>query len=387
MPRAGWARPETDQRLSDHLSIGILTRTFPPGLVDEVICATGRAEQRQRLLSARVVLYYVLAMALFAESSYEEAMRHLLEGLSWQTGWSAPWQVPTKAAIFKSRIRLGVEPLAELYRRVVRPLAVQNMTDAWYRDWRLVTLEEMCLSVPDTAANLAALDQQESLGRDKTALPLFRIVGLTESATHVVVDVAMGPAAAPAKTLAPGVLRSLSQGMLCLADAQVVDLNMWEAGRAGGAELLWPLSDADGLTLIRQLGDGSHLANLHLGTGAHQAAPTTVRVIGLRLSASSQGECGGASPFVTTILDPDMAPAHELAALCLRRSALDATFRDLRTHQRSPRIVLRSKSPEGVQQEIYGLLLVHFAIRSFLGEPVAASQLVDTVAGPVAASG
>jgi hypothetical protein len=365
----------------------MLTRTFPPDLVDEVICATGRAEQRQRLLSARVVLYYVLAMALFAESSYEEAMRHLLEGLSWQTGWSAPWQVPTKAAIFKSRMRLGVEPLAELYRRVVRPLAVPNMTDAWYRNWRLVTIEDTCLSVPDTAANLAVLDQQEPSGREKTAMPLFRIVGLGESATHVVFDVATGPAVIPAKTLAPGVLRSLSQGMLCIADSDVVDLSMWEASRAGGAELLWPLADAEGVTLIRQLGDGSHLANLHLAKGARQAAPTTVRVIGLRLSASSLGESGGAIPLVTTILDPDLAPGHELAAICQRRSTLEATFGDLRTHQRSPKIVLRSKSPDGVEQEIYGLLLVHFAIRSFLGEPVIASRLVDVVASPLAASG
>ena len=107
MPRAGWVKPETDQRLSDHISIGVLTRVFPPEVVDAVIAETGRTEQRLRLLPARVVVYYVLGLALFSDCSYEEVMRLLVEGLSWSEGWAAAWNVPTKAALFKARARLG----------------------------------------------------------------------------------------------------------------------------------------------------------------------------------------------------------------------------------------------------------------------------------------
>ena len=80
-------KPQDDQRLSDHVALGVLPRTFPPGLVDVVIESTGRAEQRNRLLPARLVVYYVLALALFSQSGYEEVMRSLVEGLAWETGW------------------------------------------------------------------------------------------------------------------------------------------------------------------------------------------------------------------------------------------------------------------------------------------------------------
>ena len=123
MPRAGWVKPASDQRLSDHISIGVLTQVFPPALVDAVVAEAGRGERRQRLLPARVVVYYVLAMALFSEASYEEVMRQLVEGLSWASGWQRVWEVPTKAAIFKARQRLGPEPLELLFDAVAVPLA------------------------------------------------------------------------------------------------------------------------------------------------------------------------------------------------------------------------------------------------------------------------
>ena len=123
MPRAGWVKPASDQRLSDHISIGVLTRVFPPELVDAVVAETGRVEQRQRLLPARVVVYYVLAMALFSGSSYEEVMRLLVEGLAWESGWQRAWEVPSKPAIFMARKRLGSEPLELLFRSVCSPLA------------------------------------------------------------------------------------------------------------------------------------------------------------------------------------------------------------------------------------------------------------------------
>src|SRR5919108_5171683 len=126
MPRAGWVKPQTDQRLSDHISLGVLTRVFPPELVDRVVAEAQRTEVRHRLLPARVVVYYVLALALFSQASYEEVMRNLVEGLSWATGWARVWNVPTKAALFKARARLSPEPLQRLFDAVATPLAAPS---------------------------------------------------------------------------------------------------------------------------------------------------------------------------------------------------------------------------------------------------------------------
>ena len=103
MPRAGWVKPRDDQRLSDHVALGVLTRTFPPELVDAVVTHTGRRQQRSRLLPARLVAYYVMAMTLFSSSGYEEVMRSLVEGLSWESGWRQAWSVPSQPAISQAR--------------------------------------------------------------------------------------------------------------------------------------------------------------------------------------------------------------------------------------------------------------------------------------------
>ena len=153
MPRAGQRKPVSDSRLTDHVSIGVLTRVFPPELVDGVISETGRREQRQRLLPARVVVYYVLALALFADCSYEEVMRQLVEGLAWSRAGEHSWAVPSKMAISKARARLGKEPLELLFRAACLPVASESTRGAFYRGLRLVSVDGTCLDVADTPAN------------------------------------------------------------------------------------------------------------------------------------------------------------------------------------------------------------------------------------------
>ncbi|MCA1680924.1 MAG: transposase domain-containing protein, partial [Actinobacteria bacterium] len=194
MPRAGWVKPETDQRLSDHISIGVLTRVFPPEVVDRVIAESGRTEQRQRLLPARVVVYYVLGLGLYSSSSYEEVMRMLVDGLAWQSGWQAPWAVPSKAALFKARARLGAEPLRALFEQVAKPLAERQTAGALYRELRLVSIDGTCLDIADTKANEQAFGRPGSgRGAQRAAFPQLRLVGLGECGTHALFRVAIGP--------------------------------------------------------------------------------------------------------------------------------------------------------------------------------------------------
>jgi hypothetical protein len=148
----------------------VLTQTFPPELADRVIAATGRAEQCQRLLPARVVVYYTLAMCLFAQVGYEEVMRLLVEGLAWMRRWRGSWQVPDKSSIARARARLGPAPLRALFVEVARPLATRKTRGAWYRGWRLVALDGTTLDVPDTPANLAAFGRPTG-GRGQGAFP------------------------------------------------------------------------------------------------------------------------------------------------------------------------------------------------------------------------
>ena len=157
MPRAGWKKPVSERRLSDLVSVGVLTRVFPPELVDEVIAAAGRTEQRNRTLPARVMAYFAIGMALYSEGSYEDVLAQLTDGLSWASGWSDTYSPPSKSAIFQARARLGAQPLAALFERVARPIggqvSGQQTPGVWLAGRRLVAVDGMCLDVADTTAN------------------------------------------------------------------------------------------------------------------------------------------------------------------------------------------------------------------------------------------
>ena len=365
MPRAGWVKPQVDQRLSDHISIGVLTRVFPPELVDRVVAECGRTEVRHRLLPARVVVYYVLGLALFSQASYEEVMRELVEGLSWASGWAQSWNVPTKAALFKARARLGPEPLRALFEAAAVPLAAAETKGSWYRGWRLMSIDGTCIDVADTPANEAEFGRPgSSRGEGAGAFPQARLVGLAECGTHALVAAAMGACTTGETTLARGLLGSLGPGMLVLADRNFYGFELWNAARATGAQLLWRTKAGHVLRPHQRLADGSWLARLRRFSNYHmRGTDVVVRVIDYAVNDACRPQAEDRYRLLTTITDPDAAPAAELAALYPQRWEFETALDELKTHQRGPRAVLRSKMPDGVRQEIYGYLCVHYAIR------------------------
>ena len=365
MPRAGWVKPQTDQRLSDHISVGVLTRVFPPELVDRVVAGAGRAEVRHRLLPARVVVYYVLGLALFSQASYEEVMRELVEGLSWASGWSQSWSVPTKAALFKARARLGPEPLRALFEAAAVPLATAGTKGGWYRDWRLMSIDGTCIDVADTPANEAEFGRPGSPREGVVGgFPQARLAGLAECGTHALVAAAVGACTTGETTLARGLLGSLRPGMLVLADRNFYGFELWNAARATGAQLLWRTKAGHVLRPHEQLPDGSWLARLRRFSNYHMlGTDVVVRVIDYAVADPGRPQAEDRYRLLTTITDPGAAPAAELAALYPQRWEFETALDELKTHQRGPRVVLRSKMPDGVRQEIYGYLCVHYAIR------------------------
>ncbi len=377
MPRAGQRKPSSDSRLTDHVSIGVLTRVFPPELVDGVVAEAGRKEQRQRLLPARVVVYYVLALALFADCSYEEVMRQLVEGLAWESGWRQAWEVPSKVAIYKARERLGAEPLELLFRAAAVPLASASTRGAFYRGLRLVSLDGTCLDVADTPSNDEAFGRPGSHRRQGGgAFPQLRLVALAESGTHAIFDAALGPYTSSEQQLSDRLWGSLHEGMLCLADRNFYSFERFQKASATGAQLLWRVNSNIVLAREQTLPDGSYLTHIERTNGKGRRQGPRARVVEYRLDDPALGEDDQRYRLLTTMLDPGEAPASELAALYPQRWELESALDELKTHQRGPRVVLRSKQPEGVYQEVYGHLCTHYAVRRVMHDDALQADLV-----------
>jgi hypothetical protein len=346
-----------------------LTRVFPPELVDGVVAAAARVERRQRLLPARVVVYYVLAMALFADSSYEEVMRQLVEGLAWESGWRQVWAVPDKSAIFKARARLGREPLELLFRAGACPLAGEASKGAFYRGLRLMSLDGTCLDVADTPQNDHAFGRPGSSRREGGgAFPQLRLVALSESGTHAICEAALGPYSSSENALADELLDALAAGMLCLADRGFYSFKRFQKARKTGAQLLWRVKSNMLLPRERQLPDGSYLTRIYPSQKDQRAKRDgeLVRVVEYRLDDPGLPDPKQRYRLLCTILDQDAAPGAELGALYHERWELESALDELKVHQRGPRVVLRSKQPDGVYQEAYGYLCTHYAIRRLM---------------------
>ena len=371
MPRAGWRKPESDRRLSDLVSVGVLTRVFPPGLVDEVIAEVGRTEQRHRSLPARVMAYCSIGMALYSEGSYEDVLAQLTDGLSWASGWQENYPPPSKSAIFQARARLGPEPLAALFARVARPIGEEATPGLWLAGRRLVAVDGTCLDVADTPANAQHFGRPGVNKGERAAFPQARVVALAECGTHAMFAARIGTYSQSEATLTGSLLDRLETGMLLLADRGFFSYAWWRQAIATGADLLWRVrTDKAGPkpTHVRDLDDGSWLAHLRRSTpaAARREEPMLVRVIDYTIDDGRENP--PSYRLFTTLLDPDQAPAEQLALAYAQRWEIELAFDELKTHQRGPRTVLRSKSPDLVLQEIWGHLCCHYAIRSLMAE-------------------
>ena len=357
----------TGPRLTDYISLGVLAKAVPRARIDEVLAATGKTSVRHRDLPAHVVVYYVIALALYMQASYREVLRCLLEGLQWIAGPGAPLKVTGKSGISQARTRVGWVPLQRLHDELVQPIARPETRGAWYRTWRLVALDGTTFDVADTRENVRTFTRPTA-SRGRSAYPQLRMVSLVESGTHVLFGTAIGPYTEGETTLAHRVVPALRSGMLCLADRQFFGWALWAATRATGADLLWRIKRNARLRGEVRLPDGSYLSTVYPSERdrRHHTNGTRVRVIDYRLEGVQEAE--PLYRLVTTVLDPAAAPAQELAALYHERWEIETALDELKTHLRGARVVLRSKTPDLVRQECYGLLLAHFALRGLMHE-------------------
>ena len=354
-------------RITDYVSLGVIAKTFPLAKTLAILKATQKSSVRQRDLPAHVVVYYVIALALYMQSSYREVLRCLLEGIQWLRDPSATIKVAGKSGISQARTRLGWEPLRQLHDEVVKPIALPATKGAWYGAWRLVSLDGSTLDVADEKVNEDAFGRPGA-SRGSSAYPQIRFVSLVENGTHVLFGSQMDAYTTGEITLAKTVLPNLRKGMLCLADRNFFGYELWKQARATGADLLWRVKKNMRLACEARLPDGSYLSRIYPSERdwRHKTNGIVVRVIDYQLEGVE-----GAEPIyrlVTSILDQEEAPAKELAALYHERWEIETALDELKTHLRGAKIVLRSKTPDLVRQEFYGFLMAHFAIRGLMHE-------------------
>lgn len=364
---------ESEDRLTDRVGIGVLTRMIHRDLVDEVLNSTGKGETRTRLLPARVVVYYVCALTLFFGESYEEVLRKLVNGLRFVRAWRSEWHVPTTGAISRARIRLGSEPLKELFFRVATPIATRGTRGAWYRGYRVMAIDGVVLDVPDTPENVARFEKREH-GDQLSAYPHVRVVGLAECGTHALVSAALDGWRVYERELTERLLPSFEPGMLVLADRGFYSYDLFTKARETGAALLWRVSKSVELPALEELPDGSYRSELlptqlktDLKQGKTRPVPDgtriPVRVIEYRVENRDSHDT---ITLVTTLTNHDEAPADEIAALYAERWEFEMSLDEIETHQIANYRLLRSKKPDLVEQEIWGLLITHYAIRHLM---------------------
>ncbi len=249
-------------RITDFISLGVIAKTFPLAKVHEVLAETGKTSVRQRELPAHVMIYYVIALALYRDASCREVLRCLLEGLQFLRGSPTPIKPTGKSGISQARSRLGYEAARCLHDETVKPIATPATKGAWFKRWRLVSLDGSTLDVPDEP-ELEAAFGRPGAGHGESAYPQIRFVSLVENGTHVLFGTQMAACTISEIALIKDVVRHLVAGMLVLADRNFFGYEMWNLARARGADLLWRIKKNERLKREKILPDGSYLSHIY----------------------------------------------------------------------------------------------------------------------------
>ncbi|MDN5772111.1 MAG: IS4 family transposase [Microlunatus sp.] len=374
-------------RVPDLVSLGLLTASVPRDAVDEAVEAAGRGAKRSDgKLPPRVMVYFAMALALFADDDYEEVATRLTETLSDWGCWDQAWRVPTSGGITQARQRLGYEPLQMLFEQVAVPVAEQLTRGAWLGPWRLMAIDGFEWDAPDTPANASEFGYAGS-GSNRSAFPKVRVVTISECGSHAVTDAAVGPISGKGtgeQALARVLYPRLEQDWLLIADRNFYNWVDWNRAQASGADLLWRIKADLGLPIVAHHRDGSYSAVLinpairaqgarsrlveaaRAGEDLDPERAQLVRVIEYEVPDREGNGDGELIALLTTITDPRQALAAELAQAYQQRWEHESGNRQLKTYLRGPGQVLRSKSPDMVRQEIYGYLLTHHAISALI---------------------
>jgi len=360
------------------VSIGSLSKFFPQQQIEAILRASGREGQRRRKLPTVDLVYFVIALGLHASEGCRSVLRRILVHRGARQGEDLD-RLCSDSAISQGRTRLGWQPLRALYEAVVRPLAIRSTLGAWYRRWRLVTLDGSTLDVADTKRNERAFGRPGS-GRGKSGFPQLRFVTLLENGTHVLFGAEVGSYNTSEAGLSKKVVTRLPADALCLADRYFFSYPLWRAALASGAALLWRMRADLILPKLKRLSDGSYLTRIYPSA---RARARDIGGIPARLITYRLGKGREEYRLLCSIMDPRKAPALQLVDLYRKRWTIETVLAELKTRLRGSRVVLRSRVPSLTRQDFWALLLAHFGVRALmheaaLEEKVAAADLSFT---------
>jgi hypothetical protein len=359
---------EAERNFCQELTVEALQRAVPQEAIAAVVAETGHPVQRARKLTAEATIWTLIAMNLYTHMALGHVLRKLAQGLRFI--WPDPsYRVPGASALIYRRYQLGALPVMALYERLARPIATARTRGAFCCGLRLMAIDGTVEDVPDTEANAAAFGRQHG-SRGDSAFPQVQGVYLVECGTHAIVDATFGPYGSSERDGAHALLRSVSADMLVLWDRGLHEYDLLAAVRQRGAHTLSRLPAPVKPEWVASLPDGSTLAYLRPSDPQRRAqgARLLVRVIEYTLTDPALPGYGETHRLVTTLLDPRVAPAVELVCLYHERWESELVVDETDTHQRLAGRPLRSHKPEGVLQELYALLIAHFAIRVLMHE-------------------
>ncbi len=375
--------------LADWVSLGVLASWVPRDAVDDAVEETGKGARRAGgKLPPHVMVYFVMALALFADDDYEEVIARLAGTLQGWGCWDDGWEVPTSGGICQARQRLGPEPLEELFGQVAVPVAEEDTAGAFLGPWRLMSVDGMEWDVPDSPVNAAAFGYSGTGGDKAAGFPRARVVTISECGSHAAVAAAAGQVAggkaASEQALAGRLWPRLEEGWLLLADRNFFGWDAWCAAAGTGAALLWRVKANLRLPVLEVLPDGSRrsvlinrkvskdaarakiIAAARRGEDLDPGKARYVRVIEYEVPDRDGNGKDERIILVTTITDYRQATAETLARAYHERWEHETGNAQLKTCLRGPGRVLRSQSPDMVRQEIWGYLLTHYAISALI---------------------
>ena len=347
---------------AQHAHLDALQSILQLPAVQQVVAALGRSARACPVVDDTFALFFVLALGLFPTCNYRNVARRL---------WPAEQadRLPSRATLAAARQRLGAEPLRVVAQHALRPLAQpEAVPDAFYKGFRLLTLDGFSLAIPDTPDN-AALFGRHANQHGASGYPGVRVVALLEAATHATLDYELDAGTASETVLATPLLERLPSGGLLLWDRHFFSFDHVGRVLQRGSHVLGRLSKSVKPKLLRRLSDGSYLVEARSG---HRSRFGTrgrlrLRLLPYRLSDPSRGAPGEVHRLFTTLLDEQASPAKELIVLYHERWEQELMHDEIKTHP-LVRPVLRSQTPEGVEQEVCALLVAHHAVRRVMVE-------------------
>jgi hypothetical protein len=348
------------------LTLDVLSHAVPHAAILAALDAEGVQAQRERKLSLAVTMLVVIAMNLYTQVPIGHVLRKLAQGL--RLIWPDPaYAVPTASAITYRRYQLGARPLVALFQQVCQPIATPQTPGAFLFGLRLMALDGTVEDVPDTPANAKAFGRPTN-DRGAGAFPQVQAVYLAECGTHCVIDAGVWPCHTSERVGGFRLLRSVTAGMLVMWDRGFHDCDMILGVQQRDAHVLSRLPAHVKPRWVSTLPDGTYLADLLPADDPRRrsGAQVLVRVLTYTLTDPRLPGYGEVHRLVTTLLDPELYPALELVCAYHERWEIELLIDELDTHQRLAQGVLRSRKPVGVIQEVYGLLVAHYAIRVVL---------------------